>query len=81
MNAGSAGCPPTSPCRHGIVECVRDRGVLTCVVCGDRMSCERLDAALARTALAAEACRPLCDAETYATLERAFFRKRENLGR
>jgi hypothetical protein len=75
------GCPPPSTCRHDIVACVSDRRLPTCAGCRDKNACERLDLALAHTALAADACHALCDAETYAVLVKAFFRKRENLGR
>jgi hypothetical protein len=73
------GCPPASPCRHDIVACVADRGVPSCAACGGKANCPRLDAALARTELAVDQCHAFVDAETYFALDRAFFRKRENL--
>jgi len=75
------GCPPSTPCRHDITTCVVDRGLATCRACADHGACPRVDAMLARTDLTADTCREQCDAETYAVLEKAFFRKRENLNR
>ena len=75
------GCPPPNPCRHEIAECARERNASTCGACAESEGCARISAALARAARHAITFRSKCTRAEYATLDRAIFRKRENLAR
>jgi hypothetical protein len=73
------GCTAATPCRYGIAVCAEVHGAPTCGACAEAEGCARLEHALERTADFAARARGLVDEETYTVLERAFFRKRENL--
>ena len=75
------GCPPPNPCRHEIAECARARNAATCGACAEIERCARISAALARTERYMITFRSKCTRAEYATLDRALFRKRENLAR
>ena len=75
------GCPPSRPCRYNIAKCAQSKGFATCGACGDLNDCARISSALKRTAEYAASCKPKCSAAEYEALDRAFFRKRENLGK
>jgi hypothetical protein len=75
------GCPPSNPCPYEIFECAKARNAATCGACAELAGCARISAALDRAEKYARSFRSKCTKAEYATLDRAFFRKRENLVR
>jgi hypothetical protein len=75
------GCPPPNPCRYEIVACAEAKNAATCGACGELHGCARIAEALARTERYTITLRSKCTRVEYAILDRAFFRKRENLAR
>lgn len=72
------GCSSYKSCTYGLTECTRAHGVEKCRLC-DEFPCGKIEAMLNRTAEYRERCSILCSEEEYSLLDRAFFRKKENL--
>ena len=72
------GCHSVEWCRHGIRECALEHGVKSCGQCRG-YPCEKVKEMPERTEVDLEICRRICTPEDFAVLEKAFFRKRENM--
>jgi hypothetical protein len=75
------GCTSSNPCCDGIVGCAEAKRVMNCGSCSEFSGCTKIAVSLARTDEVAAWCRGMCSDEEYLALDRAFFRKRENLAR
>ena len=73
-----SGCKPENRCRFHITACCEDKGIATCADCAD-YPCDRTEDCLAVTASFEPGCREACTQEEYEQLQKAFFRKRQNL--
>ena len=74
------GCKPENRCRYAIVKCVTEKGIKNCGEC-DNYPCETISACFEKTMTFAPGCKAVCTDEEYITISRAFFEKRENLGK
>ncbi len=73
------GCTAEQSCVYDVAPCAGKRGLTNCGACADQAGCERLRTTLAHSDTLAGHCRTVCTEEEWRVLERAFFRKRENL--
>ena len=73
-----AGCSPEKQCTYRLVECTEAHRVPKCSRCGE-FPCAKIDAMLERTAEYQKKCKEICTDREYASLEKAFFLKSENL--
>ena len=74
------GCKPENWCRYRIVKCCHDRGIESCAECG-AYPCADMEDCFRVTLSFEPKCRQVCDEREYEQLRKAFFEKRENLGR
>ena len=73
-----SGCSSHKQCTYQLVECTREHNVAKCNWCSE-FPCEKIRVMLARSSEYEKTCRQVCTAEEYAALDKAFFRKEENL--
>lgn len=72
------GCTAGKKCTYGILECHTKEAVSQCGQCHG-YPCSKLTEILTRSNEWQQRCQEVCSPEEYAILERAFFRKKENL--
>lgn len=72
------GCSGHRDCTYHLLSCTAAHHVEKCNQCPE-FPCSRIHELLARSAAYQERCREVCTAAEYAALERAFFRKEQNL--
>lgn len=72
------GCSSHKECVYNLTECVKEKGVEKCNQCF-QFPCEKIKAMLERSAEHEKKCKEVCTAAEYTILEKAFFRKEENL--
>ncbi len=72
------GCKPDNWCRYHVVDCCKEKGIRTCAECSE-YPCLKMKECFEITASFEPMCRKVCTEEEYRQLEKAFFRKEENL--
>lgn len=72
------GCKVTNWCRYNVIKCVTERNIKNCGQC-DEYPCANIKECFEVTMSFAPACKATCSDEEYATLEKAFFEKKQNL--
>lgn len=73
-----AGCSSHRKCIYDLVECAKERHVEKCNQCPS-FPCEKILDMLERSKRSQKKCMEVCSADEYATLEKAFFHKEDNL--
>ena len=72
------GCKPDNWCRYHVVDCCKEKGIRTCAECSE-YPCLKMKECFEITASFEPMCRKVCTEDEYRQLERAFFRKEQNL--
>lgn len=72
------GCSSHKTCTYNLVECTKAHKVEKCNQCIE-FPCTKIEEMLARSAEYQKKCREVCTAKEYASLEKAFFDKENNL--
>ena len=74
------GCTVGKHCSYGILECQAEKSVPRCGDCEDS-PCSKITDVLDKSDYWRRRCKEVCSPDEYAMLERAFFHKKENLGK
>jgi len=73
------GCGSRPECSYGLLPCLRQKGAERCSKC-ESFPCAKVEAALANSQSKKQRCREACaNSAEFALLERAFYRKEENI--
>ena len=75
-----SGCSSHKECTYHLVECIKEHNISKCNQCRE-FPCDKITKMLTKTKTDQEHCKQICSEEEYRKLERAFFKKGENLRR
>ncbi len=72
------GCSSHKQCTYGLVDCIKEHNVQRCSRCPE-YPCDKISKMLDRSEKYKEKAQEVCSDDEYVLLEKAFFRKEENL--